>query len=334
MKYIQDNARGLDGSLIVDAGNLFVYGREFNPQQKDNPEVVKKAVARAEVFAEVYARMKTQGIAVGGSDLALGVNTLKTLQQKHGIPLLSANLLDAGGKRVFPASRVVRVGGVAFGILGLTGTHPRWPQVADEGKLRLGDALVATRTEVQSLRAQGAQIVVLLAATGHPEASRIARELEGIDFVVVSGTGRHTPRPERQGKAWLVESAREGKYIGHLTLHIRSGKLQFEDMGERLTIAADLESMQKNLDSLEKNLPPDVAESRREWLTKRIDQLKKSMDSSRRLLHEANQRVPKESFLVSFMAACALTLPEDPAVAELIRTRAQAAGLQRPPGSH
>lgn len=319
---------------MVDAGNLFVYSREFPPHQKDKPELIKKAVARAELLAEVYGRLGAHGMAVGGSDLALGVDTLKTIGQKYRLPYLSANLLDAGGKRVFPASRVVRVGGIPFGLFGLSAKHPRWQDVDQGGKIRFGDPLEATRAEVKALRAQGARIVVLLAAIGHPEASRIAREVPGIDFVFVSGTGRHMPNPERQGSAFLTETTREGKYIGHLTLYIREGKTQFEDFSERFSMVEQIKGMQKSLDSMQKNVPPDVADARRQWMATRVEQIQKGLNNAKRQLYISNQRSPKESFLVSLMTPCALTLPEDQAVADLISTRAKAAGLQRPPGSH
>ncbi|MDY0000515.1 MAG: hypothetical protein RBU30_04385 [Polyangia bacterium] len=319
---------------MLDAGNLFVYGRELNPQQQTNPEIMKKAAARADLIAEVYGRLGAQGMAVGGSDLALGLATLRSLAQKHRIPLLSANLQDGAGRRIFPASRMVKAGNVSFGVFGLTAFHPRWQGLAKDGKFKLGDAMAAAKTEAAALRAKGAQIVIMLAAIGNTEARRIARELTDIDLVFISGTGMHMPNPERQGSAFLVETAREGKYIGHMTLHIRQGKLKFEDLSERYALAENIKGMQKTLDSLQKHMPPDVAESRREWMANRISQTERSLASTKQRLHVANQIVPKESFLVSFMAPATLTMQADPAIAELINARAKAAGLQRPPGSH
>lgn len=317
----------------MDAGNLFVYGRELRPNLLDNPEVVKKAVARAEIIAESFVRLGTQAVAVGGSDLGLGLPTLRDLAQRYRLPLISANLQDATGRLVFPGSRVVKIGGVTFGIIGLTGAHPVWRDVLSSAKAKLGDPVAAATGEVKTLKAKGAQFIVALAAVGFVEAGKIAEAVPGIDLMVISGTGRHMPNLERKGTTWLTESAREGKYIGQLTLHVRGDKLQFEDLSERFVLAERIESTEKNLKAMEARPAPRGGSGRPDGLAQRLQQMRLSVDSMREQLHKANQQAPQGSFVTNVMTPCLLTMPQDPQVVELIRTKAKAAGLQLPPGA-
>jgi 2',3'-cyclic-nucleotide 2'-phosphodiesterase (5'-nucleotidase family) len=102
--------------ILVDAGDMFAG------------ELVSDAVYGESVLA-VMNRMGYGASILGNHEFDFGLNTLRDRVRQARFPILSANVVlpyDSVGK-----SRVVRVKGIRFGIVGLTTeetpttTHPR-----------------------------------------------------------------------------------------------------------------------------------------------------------------------------------------------------------------
>ncbi len=334
VRFIQQKSKQANGSLIVDAGNLFIYRREFLMRGKQLPQITPKNLARADLIATIYENMKVAGIAVGAMDLALGTDPLKALARKHKLPLLSANLQTTAGRRIFPAHRVVTVAGVRFGLFGLTGTHRIYKNLVDPAKYKLADPIATAKAEVKALKAMGAKVVIALAAIGDAEARKLADAVPGIQFVFVSGTGRHRPTLEKHGSAYLTEMTREGKYIGYLTLNIRGNDLTFQDASQRFVVAENLKRLEKSRESIMKRSKLRNRPNRGEWMQRRLQRLDGSLARLRIQLHQANQAQPKGSYVTNVLVPCKVTLPEDPATKTLITERAKAAQLVRSHGAH
>jgi len=323
----------VDGKLILDAGNLFVYRRQFRARRGETPKIQQRHRDRADLIAEIYGKMGVGAVAVGALDLALGATQLKALSTRHRLPLLSANLQNAAGVRLFPAHRLVKAGGIQFGVFGLTGEHRIYKNLVDPKRYKLADPVTTAKAQVKALRAKGAKVVVALAAIGDANARKLAKEVPGLDFVFVSGTGRHRPNLERVGTAYLTEITREGKYIGHLELHLRGGSLKFEDLSKRFVLAQNIQRLQKSLKSLQRRMAWARKRNREDYMKTRIQRAERSIGRLRSQLHQANQKKPKGSFLTHVLKACKTSLPENQAIANLIRTRAKATGLKRPRGA-
>lgn len=333
-QYIATHRKEAKGALVVDAGNLFLYRKRLRPKPNEPIVVPERLKARAAVIAEVYGRMKVDGVAVGALDLAFGADALKRLAARYHIPLLSANLQSAQGQRLFPAHRLVTAAGIRFGIFGLTGPHRIYKNLIDPKRYKLADLVATARTEVKTLRAQGAKIIIALAATGDLPARKLADEVPGIHFIFVSGTGRHRPNLEKRGTAFLSEMMPQGKYVGHLSLSVRGGSLAFQDMSQRLVIAGRIEQLEKSLSSLQSRMKRLGERGRKDYMQRRIRRTQGSLIRLRQQLYTANRQQPKGSYLTNVMVGVSTTLPDNPALAKLISERAKAAGLKRPRGVH
>ncbi|MFH2005540.1 MAG: hypothetical protein ABI333_03025 [bacterium] len=318
----------------MDAGNLLLYRKHFRAGQAADEATLKRRTARAAAIAQVYAQMKFHGVALGATDLVLGLPALRALEREHRLPLLSANLQSTAGKRLFKANRLVTLGGVKFGIFGLTGEQNIARVKIDPAQFKLADPVKAAQAQVQELRKAGAQIVVALAAVGHQQARQVAEGVKGIDFMFVSGTGRHMDKAERVGTAWVTEMGREGKYIGHLSLYVRRGDLTFEDLSERYQLAQRIDQLHKSLAGLRARMSQAEQSGRGDFLRRRLQTSESSIQRMQVQLHKANRVQPKGSFFTGVMTPVAMTLPQDPSVKALLAKATQAAGLKRPPGTH
>jgi len=231
--------------LVLDAGNALFKSRDS--------AAAPDARARAELVLSQMDAQGTAAMAVGSRDLGLGVAFLQRQTRKAGLKLLSVNLADAQGKRLFPASAVVTVGGLKVGVVGVSPVTekpvpvgvpaPGAPQEVVQG-LPVQPALAA---EVRQLREKAkVALVLVLAALPHTEALRLADEVEGVDFVVQSHEGRGPGIPQRQALATLIPPGDRGRQLAKLVLHL-DGQGRFEDAGE-------LERARQHLRLLDDNL--------------------------------------------------------------------------------
>ncbi len=317
----------------MDAGNLLLYRKHYRPTMKVDDATLKRRKARAGVIAQAYSKLGAHAVAVGATDLVLGLPVLQQLVRTHGLPLLSANLQNSAGKLLFPAHKVVTVGGVKIGIFGLTG-HKNIARVKiDPKQFKLADPIKTAQAQIKALRAKGAQLVVGLAAVGHQVGRKVAEGAKGMDFLFVSGTGRHGERATRVGSAWMMEMSREGKYIGHLSLYLKGSKLQFEDLSERYQLANRLKRINKSIAGLQKRMGSIKGKSK-EYMVRRMTNSKNSQERMMIKMAKANKVVPKGSFFTNVMEPVALGLKRDPAIRALINKATKDAGLKRPRGAN
>lgn len=207
--------------LVLDAGNaLFKSSTPGAPQERE----------RAELLLEQMSAMGTEAMAVGARDLTLGTDFLtKAGKGEKKLKLLSANLVDAGGKRLFPASTVVTVGGVKFGLVGLS---PEGPVATQQGVV--GQPPVpAAITEARRLREkEKVDVVVVLAAVPYMEALKLSKEAgNSMDFIVQSHEGRSAGVAQRNDYATLIPPGERGRQLARLELSVE-GKGPFVDLTE------------------------------------------------------------------------------------------------------
>jgi 2',3'-cyclic-nucleotide 2'-phosphodiesterase (5'-nucleotidase family) len=211
-KTLIDEARAKGPVLVLDTGNA-LYRIPGNPDPA--------AKERATFILKTMAQLGTAALAAGARDLSEGADVLREQARKAGLKVLSANLVDTGKKRVFPASTVVTTGGVRVGLIGLTaaGVSGADPPVA------------AGLAEAKRLRTQ-CDVVIVLAATSFADALQLATQAgDTVDFILQSSESRPPGYPQRQDKAFVVPSGERGRGVGRLDL-IVSGKGAFADLTE------------------------------------------------------------------------------------------------------
>ncbi len=224
-----------DAALVVDAGDLF-----------DG----KESAEQARRLAAAVTAGGLDAFTPGERDLALGLRALRRL------PVLSSNLTDRTGARLFGSERIFRLAGVAVGVFGVTSP----PAPADAASWRAagieaGPADLAARQAIASLRRQGAEVVVGLFHVGPPaEARRLVAGLAGLDWAVLGHSALNLEIPEKAGGARLLDAFAEGKHLGRLDLHVVGGSLAFADAGERAELEAILADHRRQLGEYDRSL--------------------------------------------------------------------------------
>ncbi len=225
--------------LVLDAGNALFKSRDSG----EAPD----AKARAELILAQMDAQGTAAMAVGTRDLVLGVDFLKKATKKAKLKLLSANLVDAQGKPVFPASMVTTVAGVKVGVLGVSPETPG-PQAKGSPEPRGLPVEAAVAAEAKRLRQQEkADIVVVLAAVPYEVALRLGEKVEGVDFVVQSHEGRGVGIAQKGALATLIPPGERGRQLAKLELSLDGPPGRFIDVSEQARAKEGLRIVEQNL---------------------------------------------------------------------------------------
>ncbi|MBM7117919.1 5'-nucleotidase [Archangium primigenium] len=230
--------------LVLDAGNA-LFKTTFaggDPQEK----------ARAQLLLEEMDALGTTAMAVGARDLILGADFLRAFQKKGKMKLLSANLVDGAGKRLFDASTVVSVGGVKFGIVGVSPSGP----VPRQDGLTGQPALPAVLAEARRLREKDkVDVVVVLAALPSLEASTLSLQSgKALDLILQSHDGRVSTLAQRDDYALFMTAGDRGRQLARAQLTVQGPRGPFVDLSQQDRAQQSLKIVEDNLAQARKSL--------------------------------------------------------------------------------
>jgi len=222
--------------LVLDAGNALFKSMTpgGDPREK----------ARAELLLEQMDALGTSAMAVGARDLTLGTAFLSLATKEAKLKLLSANLVDARGKSLFAPSTVLTVGGVKFGVVGLSPEGAVVGQKGVVGKAPVPAALAESRRLREK---EKVDVVVVLAAIPYEDALELSKEVgTAADFIVQSHEGRGMGMAQRQDFASLIPPGERGKQLARLELTV-GGKGPFVDLSQSERARSGLKIVEDNI---------------------------------------------------------------------------------------
>lgn len=281
---VKDQLGGMDhfGALVtsersrapsyatLSAGPLFFMDMELAEDKR------RQEVAKAETIARAMKLLKLEAFAPSRNEWAAGAGTLDELRE-DGAAMLAANV--AAGP---PAGwRIVPVGGVRLGVVGVSAPDEQEAAKAKLDDLSSSPAIPAVKEAVAALKDAGAQAIVVLAAVGRGEAKRIADENPELLAILVGSTGASgdsntkAAPPEQIGNVLVVETANHLQTVGVLDLHLRdapkSGLVEFADgtgverMRRRAELIGRIDELRSKIATWEKdkNVDPKDLEARK-----------------------------------------------------------------------
>jgi 2',3'-cyclic-nucleotide 2'-phosphodiesterase (5'-nucleotidase family) len=205
--------------------------------------------------------------------MMFGVEKLRTLlASAPGIKVVSANVTDKSGKKLWDDFAILSKGGVTFAVTGVTDKAfydfnlSRGLQKADE--FAFLDSRQALQRVIPEMRKQ-ADVTVVLLHSGSGDAKRMVEGLEGIDIVVVGHGPAYKFSPEKLGSVLLVQSGMRGQYLGRteVTLagkQVVGGGGECTPLGEAVPIDPEFNSLvtafNKKYDALAAKAKPAKSE--------------------------------------------------------------------------
>jgi len=210
-------------------------------QLREDNEVIAADVGGAPSGNSLYQRLKFEAIArgevamhvdahnIGAAEAALGAEYLRKMAKETGLPLVSANVVDAEGQRLAEPMRIVEAAGRKVALLGVLSESfaSGDVQVLPPHQAIL-DALDAVPETCDS--------VVVLAYLGEDELIELAGTLPEVDLLLGGPTGQPIP-PKRFGPTVLASATKEGKFIVELFAPSAGNSQHWEgrivEMGEK-----------------------------------------------------------------------------------------------------
>jgi len=227
-----------DGNLdhcdcpLLKEGGLPVRAEMIRRMREKNPNLLlldDGGNARARNLVE---RMKTEitwramhvmdydAVLVSNDDLSEGFATLLPASREQHIPFVVANMrLTYGkGQGAWQKQRIVRRGGLTFGITGVAGEA--YSDLAVPYALE--DPVVALRREVAAMR-DLVDVVIALSDSVLPRTNERLARVPGVDVLVVR-PGEWIDAEKAKRTATMVSFGEEGKALGRVGIDRRAGR--------------------------------------------------------------------------------------------------------------
>jgi hypothetical protein len=300
--------------------------------------MVYQETRKAETLVEILDRIGLVAFAPGPSDYVRGADELERITQGQRAARVAANVVGAPRYRPFAMHEV---DGVKLAFVGVSDFRPSAESPSPAGAPETRDPVESAREAVAAARQQGARVVIVLASVARRAAVSIARNLAGVDFVIVSREESNTPPPpERVGSAFVLTAPNQGKFVGMLDLYLRDGEAGFVDVSpssadaQRAALDRRIRELRERLDAWSRDPSVDanaVAQQRA-----RLAQLEREREAA------AAPPTPPErgSYFRARAVEVAPELPRQPEIERQIATyfravnehnREQYASLRAPP---
>lgn len=209
----RERAAAKNGSLLVNVGDT-IHG---------------SAVAEWTQGAALVPVVNALGIDVfvpGNWEFAYGPDVFRRRMQELNHPVIAMNVFDRRtGDRLFAPSVVKEVGGVKVGVVGVTSVivdKSMAPAYSEGLSFTFKEDL---QTEVDRLRREGVQIVLLATELGLAQEVRLAREIRNVDFILGGHTHERTTTPVLDGGTPVIEAGSEGSFLARLVFRVQGGKV-------------------------------------------------------------------------------------------------------------
>lgn len=162
----------------------------------------------------------------GNWEYAYGPETFRKRMAELNHPVAAINLHDAKtGQRLFAPSVVKEIDGVRVGVVGITSVIVNQSMAPDYAKGLKFTFKEGVQAEVDRLRRDGVEIVLLATELGLAQETRLAREIRNVDFILGGHTHERTERPITDAGVPVVQSGSEGSFLTRLTFRVRDGKV-------------------------------------------------------------------------------------------------------------
>lgn len=205
-------------TLIVDCGDCF-QGSAI------------ATWSRGEALVPVINAMGYDVILPGNREVQHGPDKFETLLKSLRANVVAANVFkQASGERLFPASRVLEMGRVKVGFIGLT-DHlvPKRQAPAYSKGLAYKPSEEVLAEQVQFLREkQGCELVIALGHLGLAQQIDLSKKPQcaGVDFLLGGDTHERVREPIKVGYAAVTEPGAFGSFVGRLDVVVEDGKLK------------------------------------------------------------------------------------------------------------
>jgi hypothetical protein len=198
--------------LLLDSGGFFAGG--LLDEYTQNTQLDMR---RSDLNLSSMKLMGYDAVNIGESEFNFGWEHLLKLTQETGLNFLTCNVQTPN----FLPSMIKELDGIKFGIIGVT--SPAANQKAKE--LKFIKPKIAVAGKIAELKAQGAQIIILLSNLEEPENINLINDAKGIDILIGGLSRRKEESFSKLGETLLLRPSWQGRSLGVAVLTIKDYKI-------------------------------------------------------------------------------------------------------------
>ncbi len=199
--------------LYFDTGDIFFKSTTVEGFLKNQWEL------QAELLFEVYGSLPLTALTLGERDFALGKEFLFSHVEKHGLPVVTSNIVDASTQLpLFQEYLIKTVNNQKFGIFSLI-----QPSHFDKDMLtKLGLSILDPETKahemVKKMKKEKVDFIVLLSHLGLLNEVNLAKKVPELDIIVGGHSADLILQPKKVEETLIVQAGYEGWYVGKLDI--------------------------------------------------------------------------------------------------------------------
>lgn len=164
---------------------------------------------------------------VGHWDFAYGPAQLKNLAAQLSYPVLGINVYQPDGTLFLPPYLIKEVENIKVAVIGICSNiiDKTMPARFSEG-LKVTDGQEELPRIIEQVKAEGADITVLLSHNGFPQDVEMLKRIPGIDICLSSHTHNRLYEAVKINESLVIQCGCHGSFLGELTLNMEQHKIQ------------------------------------------------------------------------------------------------------------
>ncbi len=198
-----------EGCLALDGGDEF-------------QGTLVSTVTRGGAMYELLNSLHPDAVTLGNHEFDYGWKNLDSLVHHVAqFPIISANVLDAGGENLTASYVILNTSGMKVAVIGLTTERLAGytlPENISGLQIRRYDEVLPTL--LHQAKRGSADLIIVLSHVGVQDDSAIAARYPEVNVIV--GGHSHTPlfKPMQVGRTIIVQAGSRGRWVGELDLDI------------------------------------------------------------------------------------------------------------------
>jgi sulfur-oxidizing protein SoxB len=161
-------------------------------------------------------------------EFAYGPDSFRKIVNNLNFPMLAINCYyKKSNKLVFPPFRIIDVGGLRVGVIGIAATivDKTMPKHFSEGiYFTLGNKELPGYIK-QLREIEKVDLIVVLSHLGYPQEVNLAKEVDGIDVLLSGHTHNRLYDAVVVNGTVVTQSGCHGSFVGRLDLEVRNGRI-------------------------------------------------------------------------------------------------------------
>lgn len=208
--------------LAVDGGALLFKTMRLDPLHAPQDK------AAAAGIIEAYNSMGFDAVGINAYDLAAGLDFTQEMARRARFPWLSADLVHRNtGTPLFQPSTIIKKGALAVGVFALTGPAANSQfKPADQVEIRPWQEVVPP---LLAALQKSCDLIILLSGLPESDNETLARRFPGLQLIIRAGLSGMNLTPHQVNNSLVLETEKQGKHLGVLTIRWNPSKRWGED---------------------------------------------------------------------------------------------------------